>query len=148
MNIDNSKSFLKLQVIWKDEDMFELKVTATNGRYFGITEVYESSESLLHFAKSLVDFPKDDTVLMHEAGQNGKLGYFSMKFYTIDYSGHIGVEVSLEGNINHRSSRQEEKDRVKLEIIVQPSTIDNFQRELLQLSTAEEGIVLLQGNND
>ena len=34
--------FLKLKVIWKDDDMFELQVTANNGRYSGKTEVYET----------------------------------------------------------------------------------------------------------
>ena len=41
-----NERYLKLEVIWKDEDMFELKVSANNGRYSGITEVYEVSDSL------------------------------------------------------------------------------------------------------
>ena len=42
MDSNNPNSFLELEIIWKDEHMLELKVTATNGRYFGTTEVYEA----------------------------------------------------------------------------------------------------------
>ena len=119
---------LQLQVIWKDDDMFELRVIATNGRYSGSTEVYELSESLVNFAESLVDFPNDRKVLIHEAGQQDSYGYFRMKFYCIDHSGHVGVDIEEKVSNQHRT---EEKSKLSLELIVQPSAIDNFQKELL-----------------
>jgi len=147
MSIDNSKSFLQLQVIWNDDDMFELQVIATNGRYSGTTEVYDFSESLANFAECLVAFPNDKKILIHEAGQQDGYGYFRMKFYCIDYSGHVGVEVSIEENVSNQQ-RPEEKSKLSMEIIVQPSAIDNFQKELLQLAKIEEGIASLYGSND
>ena len=147
MSIDNSKSLLQLQVIWKDDDMFELRVMATNGRYSGTTEIYELSESLVNFAESLVDFPNDREVLIHEAGQQDSCGYFRMKFFCIDHSGHVGVEIYIEEKVSNQQ-RPQEKSKLSLEIIVQPSAIDNFQKELLQLANIEEGIALLRGSND
>ena len=48
---------LKFEVIWKDDDMFEMRISANNGRYSGITEVYEVSNSLLGFVNELNGFP-------------------------------------------------------------------------------------------
>ncbi len=147
MDIDNRKSFLELKVIWKDDDMFELRVTVSNGRYYGTTEVYDTSDSLGNFAKTLLGYPKDDNPLKHVAGQKDSYSYFAMKFYCIDNAGHIGVEVNLEENVSTHY-RQEEKDKIKLEIIVEPSAIDNFQRELIQLATKEDGVATLYGRNN
>lgn len=84
MDKDRLNSFLELQIIWKDDDMFELKVTASNGRYFGTTEVYDTTESLFSFAQTLIDFPKDNKKLFHDAGIKDGYAYFSMNFYCID----------------------------------------------------------------
>jgi len=147
MNTYSNKPFLELKVIWKDDDMIELSIKAANGRYFGTTEVYDTSQSLEDFAKSLIGYPSQGKELFYEAGQKNGYSYFGVKVYLINKSGHVGVEVSLEENTNHRNSRQAEKDKVKLEIIVEPSAIDNFQRELLQLARTEEGTATLHGRN-
>jgi hypothetical protein len=124
MDFNNRKTYLELELIWKDDDMFELRITASNGRYFGITGVYETSESLEDFAKSLFGFPKNDSTLFHEMGKKNSYAYFSMKYYCIDNAGHLGVELNLEENVA-TEFRIEEKDKLKLEIIVEPSAIDN-----------------------
>ena len=147
MDKDRLKSFLELQIVWKDDDMFELKVTASNGRYFGTTEVYDTTESLFSFAQTLIGFPNDNKKLFHDAGFKDGYPYFSMSFYCIDNAGHIGVEINLEDNVA-TEFRHEEKDKLKLEIIVEPSAIDNFQRELTQLATKQEGVATLYGRDN
>jgi hypothetical protein len=52
-----------------------------------------------------------------------------MKYYPIGFTGHIGVEMSLEGNVA-TEYRLEEKDKMKLEIIIEPNQLDIFQKEL------------------
>ena len=149
MDLDNRKSILQLKVIWKDDDLIELNVIAFNGRYLGTTEVYDDSISLKEFAELLSDYPNMNKTLFYEAGMKDSISYFSMKFYCIDNAGHIGVEICLEENTNGSlDCRKEEKDKVKLEIIVEPNGIDNFQRELLQLAIKEEGIATLYGRNN
>lgn len=147
MNKDRLKSFLALKIIWKDDDMFELKVTASNGRYSGTTEVYDTTESLSNFAQTLVDFPNDNKKLFHEAGFKDGYAYFSMHFYCIDTAGHIGVVINLEDNVA-TEFRQEEKDKLKLEIIVEPNAIDNFQKELSRLAKTKDGIATLYGRDN
>lgn len=147
MNKDKLKSFLELQIVWKDDDMFELKVTASNSRYYGATEVYDTTESLFSFAQALIGFPKNNKKLLHEAGFKDGYAYFSMNFYCIDDAGHIGVEINLEDNVA-TEFRPEEKDKLKLEIIVEPVAIDNFQRELSQLAKKQEGTAVLYGRDN
>jgi hypothetical protein len=143
---DLRKSFLELTVIWKDDDMFELRVRTSNSRFSGTTEVYATSDTLSDFAKKLLGFPTDNKTLFFEAGQKDSYSYFSMRFYCIDTAGHIGVEINLEENVS-TVYRQEEKDKLKLEIIVVPSAIDNFQKELLNLTINEDGIATLYGQH-
>ncbi|NRT16660.1 hypothetical protein HNP99_003031 [Flavobacterium sp. 28A] len=147
MELNNRKSYLELEVIWKDEDMFEFRVIASNGRYFGITEVYETSESLKGFAKSLFEFPKNDSKLFYEMGKKDSYAYFSMQYHCIDNAGHLGVELNLEENVS-TEYRCEEKDKLKLEIIIEPSAIDNFQKELIQIAENQEGKATLFGRNN
>ena len=144
MNLGREKSFLKLQVIWKDDHMFELQITVSNGRYFGITEVYETSELLEEFADKLFKFPQNDQLLFHKAGQKDSYAYFSMRFYCIDDIGHLGLEVNLEENVSTQF-RPEEKHKLKLELKIEPAAIDIFQRELIQLAKEQNGIAILRG---
>lgn len=147
MDIESRKSFLELKVIWRDDDMFELKVTASNGRYFGTTEIYDTSDSLTNFAKSLIGYPADNKELLHEAGQKNSYAYFGMKFYCIDNAGHVGVQVNLEENVATQY-RKEEKDKLTLEILVEPNAIDNFQKQLLQLAIKQDGTATLYGRDN
>lgn len=136
--------FLKLKAIWKDEDMFELQVTAKNGRYSGMTEVYETSESLLLFAKELIGYPKDKGIISHCCGEKNSYAFFEMKFYPINYTGKVGVQISLEENVA-TGNRKEEKDKLIMELIVEPHSIDKFQNELIHLATDADGEAILIG---
>ncbi|MBO2010349.1 hypothetical protein J4E00_14905 [Siccationidurans soli] len=142
-----SSSFLKLEVIWKDDHMFELRVTASNGRYSGTTEVYDTTESLAAFATSLHGFPQNDKALAHEAGERDGYAYFQMKYYPYSHAGYIGVEVSLEENVSP-PYREIEKVKLKLEIVVEPPALDVFLKALSQLARKQEGMVTLYGRDN
>lgn len=141
----NNRQYLDLNIIWKDEDMFEVKVTASNGRYSGVTEVYDTSDSLLSFAKSLNGFPYDNKILFYEAGKKDGYAYFSMGFNTIGNNGYIGVQICLEENVS-TVDRAEEKDKIRLELFVEPSAIDIFQKELIHLAQKQTGNATLLGD--
>jgi hypothetical protein len=140
------KSFLKLEVVWKDNEMFQLGITASNGQFSGTTKVYEQRHPLYKFAYSLVGFPKtkNDSILFYEAGQKDGCEYFSMRFYTIDDMGHLGVQVTLERDVP-TMYRIEEKDKLTLEILTEPGLLDRFVRSLLTLAANEKGQAILEG---
>ncbi len=130
--------FLKMEVIWKDDDMFELQVSVDNGRYSGRTEVYETKESLLPFANSLKGFPNGKETLNHSCGKKDSYAYFEMKFYPIGSTGIVGLQVSIEENVA-TEYREEEKDKLIMELIIEPNAIDRFQKELVNLAKSEGG---------
>ena len=136
---------LSIEAVWKDEDMFETRVTACNERYFGITEVYNDFEDLLNFAKSLKKFPKSvDSELEYKAGDKMSYAFFSMRFYCVDSVGHTAVQVEIEENVG-TEYRPEEKCKLSLEIRFEPSAIDSFQSELVALAKKGEGKAILKG---
>jgi hypothetical protein len=140
------KSFLKLEVVWKDDEMFQLEITASNGHFSGTTKVYEQRHPLYEFAHSLVGYPKTkhDSILCYEAGQKDCYAYFSMRFYMIDDAGHLGVQVTLESNVP-TAYRIEEKDKLTLEILTEPGLLDRFVKSLLTLVENEDGQAILEG---
>lgn len=140
----DNKQYLTLEVIWKDEHMFELKVNCNNGRYSGTTEVYETKESLLPFANSLDGYPFQGGELMHECGKQDSYAFFKMRFYKIGVTGRVGVQINLEGNVA-TEYREEEKDKLEMELIVEPNAIDSFQKELKKLAMTESGSAILNG---
>ena len=139
-----NQKYLSLKVIWKDDDMFELRVEVNNGRYSGRTEVYEQTEPLFEFAKKLKGFPNEHERIFHSAGIKDGYSYFDMTFYQFDLTGKVGVLIHLEENVA-TEYRKEEKDKLKLELIIEPAAIDNFQRELESLAKNEEGNAMLIG---
>ncbi len=124
--------------------MFELRISASNTNFSGKTEVYDQSKTLSEFAWSLKDFPNNNETLFYENGKRDDYAFFSMKLYAIDTSGRIGVSINLESNTS-TDDRKEEKNKVELEIIVEPAAIDNFQRELVHLAWQQVGIAILYG---
>ena len=140
----DDKFYLELEVIWNDEHMFELRVNSNNGRYSGTTEVYETKESLIPFAKSLAGYPFGGGELIHTCGEQDSYAFFEMRFYQIGTTGIVGVQLKLEENVA-TEYREEEKDKLKMELIVEPNAIESFQKELLNLALEESGKALLKG---
>lgn len=117
MTPTTGKPFLKLKVIWKDDNMFELAVFTGNLNFSGKTEVYDQSESLAEFSKTLIGFPDGRNALFYEAGKKDSYAYFSMRYYPVGRGGLVGVELHIESNVS-TEYRPEEKNKLKLEIIV------------------------------
>jgi hypothetical protein len=138
-----NEKYLRLEVIWKDNDMFELQISANNGRYSGITEVYETAESLLGFLNKMSGFPFEKDKVTHFCGEKGSYAYFGMDFYKIDLNGKCGLLITMEENVE-TEYRKEEKDKLSMELIVEPNSIDNFCQELKTLAEREEGTAELK----
>ncbi|PVY38892.1 hypothetical protein [Pontibacter virosus] len=135
---------LTLEVIWKDEHLIELRASASNGRYSGITEVYEVSNSLLKFAHELDGFPFNKDTVTHSCGEKDSYAFFKMDFYKIGPTGKCGVQITMEENVP-TEYRKEEKDKLSMELILEPNAIDNFCKELKSLAEREDGVANLKG---
>lgn len=138
------KSFIEVEVVWKDDDLLEIKVVACNGRYRGTTQVYDTRDSLRKFAQQLIGFPKSiDQIIHYEVGERTGYSFLGVKFYCIDRTGHTAVKVEMEENITMQSST--EKDMIRLEFHFEANDLIEFQKELQKIITKEEGRAILNG---
>ena len=67
-----------------------------------------------------------------------------MRFYQIDPTGKVGVLINLEENVA-TEYREEEKDKLKMELLVEPNALDRFKKELSHLASKEDGEAELLG---
>lgn len=145
MSSSKQQPHLTMQIIWKDEDMIELKVSAANDLFSGATDVYSTQKELIDFAKKLVNFPTANDVLEYKAGIIEDYAYCNLRFYCIDNAGHIGISITLMEE-NYTGFGMYTEDQVKLNLVVVPSDIDYFQKLLYRMAVAQEGTVTLKGN--
>ena len=146
MDINKLKSFLSLQVISKDKHLIELKVTVSNGRFYAITDVYDTAEPILKFAETLRGFPHENSDMLYETGFKNESSSFSMHFYCIDSAGDFALGINLMDNVK-TEFKHIQKNKTRIEIIVEQKAIRSFQKELSRLATKLEGAAILYGRD-
>jgi hypothetical protein len=77
------------------------------------------------------------------AEKKDSYAYFEMEFYKIGPFGKCGVLITMEENVS-AEYRKEEKDKLSMELIIEPSAIDVFCRKLKSLAEKEDGIAELK----
>jgi len=133
------ENFLQLEVVWKDEHMLELEVTVSNNGFRGVDRGYDTGGHLKALAKQLEGFPRDDQSIFYEIKGSMGTGNLSFLFYPNSPNGIVGVKVHLEseGTNNCQNSS------LSLELLVEPSAIDIFQKYLGTLAANQQGIAKL-----
>ena len=126
---------LKLEILWKDEHLLELKVLVTNGLFSGSTQVYSTGDILSVLAKELDTFTINNRVVNFTGGVDGY--NCNITFDYLDKGGRIIVKALLE------EEGPDSLNSAALYIITEPALLDNFQRELRVLSVRQEGTAVL-----
>jgi hypothetical protein len=136
---------LHLEAVWSDEHLLELQVSASNGRFGGVTEVYTSVEDVLDFAARLEGFPTKVTdVVEFSAGESDSYAFVRLKFYCADALGHAAVQVVMEER-TASDSGPEAKDKAVLKLRHEPAAIDRFRHELRRMASNQTGSATLTG---
>lgn len=134
-----------LEIIWKDEDMIEVKAQASNGRYCGVTIVYTTKAALKQMGEKLKGFPENtEDKYEYSAGNKDSYALLSMKFYTIDKAGHTATQICMEDNVS-TEYRPEEKNKIQLEMQFEPAQLQIFVDQLLVMAKEENGSSELKG---
>lgn len=133
-----------MEVIWKDEEMLEVEVTASNKFFKGVTQVYDTDSNLKELANQLKGYPNPKEQIFYQAGDKDSYAYYSIRFYPLGLAGLVGIQVHLEENVA-TDYRPEEKSKLVLELVVEPNAIDIFQQQLFTLAEKQEGIAKLKG---
>lgn len=122
--------FLEFEVVWSDEDLQEVVVSASSGLFSGQVNVYGGPNELESVAESLQGFPASPTDRREiHLGQDDLSGYGTAKLsvYCTDSTGHLAVEVSMRAFPASLSLRQESA------VVVVPAVVGDLDRFVEQL---------------
>ena len=137
----------QFEVIYRDNDMLELRVTGWNGAFAGKTNVYVATGELEETAAALRGFPTNPADSRQTSfgnfGPKTARGGVRMCFYCSDGTGHSHVEARFESDYN--SSGKAESALFVLPI--EAAAMDLFVDELYNLGQRRNGTAFLRGKN-
>jgi hypothetical protein len=136
----------RFEIIWNDNDVFEVRAAAWNGQFGGAADVYVQIGGLAAAAAKLEGFPNEpsDTreILFGAFGADWAGGAVSMRFYCKDAAGHAFVEARIESDYNGAHTAQS----VHLFAAIEATAVDTFAIELRRLETNLRGIAVLRAS--
>ena len=135
----------QFEVIYKAYDMLQVRISAWNGAFGGIADVYVGIGRLEEVAAALEGFPKNpsDTreIMFGAFGPKSAGGGVSMRFYCADASGHAYVESKIESD----SLPGKPIQTVMLSLPIEAAAVDSFVDELHLLGVHRTGVARLRG---
>jgi len=136
---------IEFQLIWHDKDVLNLRVSAWNGDFGGVAEIYEGIGDLHVAASNLRGFPNDPgdrrEIVLGNFDRKCAAGGVGMRFRCVDGAGHAYVETSVDSNFQRGGTIQ----TVVLAMPVEAVAVDTFVRELELLESERSGTALLRG---
>ncbi len=128
-----------LTSIAEDEDLFQLEIHATNGRFTGRAHCYTTREQVAELARSIDRFPKSSADAFRFSTVSGdNFSYFGFDFRCIDGRGGVVVRVKV-ADVVRFSNAIGTDDVVEFDLVVEPASIDNFAVDLAALAQAKIG---------
>lgn len=128
-----------LSSVWEDDDLFELEIRASNGRFTGRARCYTTREKIAKLAICIERFPKSASdAFLFSTSSGDKFAYFGLDFRCVDGRGSVVVRVKV-ADIVHFSNARGTNDVVEFDLGVEPASIDNFANELAALAQAKIG---------
>src|SRR5713101_5358527 len=129
----------QLNVMYGDNDVMNIRVSAWNGAFGGVADVYEGIGQLEQIAETLRGFPVDpsDTreVSLGDFGPKSAGGGVSLRFYCADRAGHTYVDSKIESDHDSAGKAQS----VILTLPVEAAAVDSFVEELRHLGADRAG---------
>jgi|APLak6261661892_1056031.scaffolds.fasta_scaffold93545_1 hypothetical protein len=133
--------YLNIKSIWEDDDLFEIRVTASNSRFSGQADCYTNREHMGSLASLIDGFPKKmGQEVTFTTGESDDLSYFTISLKCIDHSGHVTARVKIAHIVTYSNAPQE-KDIAEFQFGVEALAIDMFVRNIKRLATAQIGEV-------
>ena len=129
-----NKPHLSIELVWEDSDLEELLISASNGRYSGMAQVYFALGDIEDLANRIRGFP---LTLSHEVifsgGAEDSDSFARLVFRCVDGVGHTLVKVNL-AEVFQEYARPTLRGRVELELLFEPLALDEFSRDLDQMA--------------
>ena len=137
--MENQHYFLKIKVIDNLQHALSIEVSAANNKYSGKLDGCLDFTHINSFLEKLRGFPEsiNSEPIIHEL-INGPV-YLTVKFY-ITPTGRVNTCINFTDNVFNGNNK------LQLEMQVEPSAIDTFQKELASLIKNGIGEVILSGD--
>lgn len=135
---------LEITVVWEDDCLIEVRISAANGHFRGSGEVYADSDWLLDLATKFRGFPKSrEDCFRAELGEPG-LARVTIEAFGIDASGHVALAARIieEPSFALKEGRAQEAEIV---FAFEPAAADCFADELQVLAKTLKGSAKLTG---
>ena len=126
--------FLEIAVIWNDEDLQEVLISASSGIFSGQVNLYAGWNKLEEISERLHGFPSSrDDKREFTLGQSNLSGYGTARLtlYCTNSTGHVAVEVALSTN---PANPAEGKESAVVIIAAVVGDIDRFAADLRSIS--------------
>jgi hypothetical protein len=135
---------LKIEVVWFDDDMIELRFRAASRKFAGETTLYAALDAPETLARALEGFPHDPTDARKvEFGQANLPGYgvVTMQLRCTDSVGHSILQVEMQTS---SSSMRAVRESAVVNLFILPASIDTFVAELRQMRVRVGDLATLQ----
>ena len=135
----------KFKVIYGDADLLKVRISAWNGAFGGVADVFVGIGGLEEASAKLKGFPKHPSdvreLMLGAFGPRFAGGGVSLRFYCADASGHAYVDTKIESETLPSRPVQ----YVNLSQPVEAAAVDSFVDELRQIGMRKTGIARLEG---
>ena len=136
--------FVRIEVLWADEDLVDLGVTVAYGDWSAFVSCYASPSQFAGQAGRLRRWVSAPTgrVRMNLV-ENTEWNSMSLEFYTVDPAGHARCAVELLRHPADMSSRHQETWRMVIALETELGLIEQFARDCGSICATSEGEALL-----
>jgi predicted secreted hydrolase len=133
---------IRFKVLWWDDAVQEIRVSASNGVFAGEADAYVSHGALSKLATDLSGFPlrASDVRVFQFGSPEGAYagGFIQLTFSCTDPAGHAGIDVVLEAGPAAKSGSGRESAS-RFHVKVEAAGIDVLVRQLSQLDKNRNG---------
>jgi hypothetical protein len=136
---------IRLVGVDADDSMLTAAIDVASRGFRGVSQVYTTAGALEELSLRLKLFPEGPAKsLEFQFGMSGGYGYLSLAFSVLDATGRWACQVQLESNYLPAYGH-ESKNRIDVDMGVEPNAIDRFVSDLQNLLNSETGEAVLEG---
>ncbi|MEG9434770.1 hypothetical protein JAO29_01040 [Edaphobacter sp. HDX4] len=126
------KRGLLIKLIWRDNDIVEARVSASNGEFAGTADMYLSYGALKELAEGLRSFPTASAdardVEIGDLDNNGS-GGATVRLYMVDRAGHMAITLTLLAGTLRGTGQI-----VTMHSAIEAAAVDDFVSELMRMN--------------
>lgn len=129
---------LEIVSVWEDDDLFEVKVFASNEEFSGGAKCYAQRKELMELALALEGFPKSIGQQVNYIEDSENFSFFTLVF-SCNSSWKVNVRVKI-AQITTYTNAPKVHNVVAFDMAIEPAAIDTFVSSLKVLAKAEIGM--------